>query len=36
MGLTDTAIKRSNPAEKPYKLANGKGLYPALFVLGSS
>ena len=27
MGLTDTAIKRSRPAEKPYKLADGKGLY---------
>ena len=28
MGLTDTAIKRSRPAEKPYKLADGKGLFP--------
>lgn len=27
MGLTDTAMKRSRPAEKPYKLADGKGLY---------
>ena len=27
MALTDTAIKRSRPAEKPYKLADGKGLY---------
>src|SRR5271157_1408280 len=26
-GLTDTAIKRSRPAAKPYKLADGKGLY---------
>jgi integrase len=27
MGLTDTAIRRSHPTEKPYKLADGKGLY---------
>jgi len=27
MVLTDTAIKRSRPSEKPYKLADGKGLY---------
>ena len=27
MVLTDTAIKRSRPADKPYKLADGKGLY---------
>ena len=27
MELTDTAIRRSRPTEKPYKLADGKGLY---------
>ncbi len=27
MGLTDTAIRRSHRTEKPYKLADGKGLY---------
>jgi integrase len=27
MELTDTAIRRSHPSEKPYKLADGKGLY---------
>ena len=27
MGLTDTAIRRSHPAEKPYKLSDGKGLF---------
>ncbi len=27
MGLTDTAIKHLRPAEKPYKLADGRGLY---------
>jgi integrase len=27
MALTDTAIKRSHPEDKPYKLADGKGLY---------
>jgi integrase len=27
MELTDTAIRRSRPSEKPYKLADGKGLY---------
>ncbi len=27
VGLTDTAIRRSHPTEKPYKLADGKGLY---------
>ncbi len=27
MGLTDTAIRRSHPTEKPYKLTDGKGLY---------
>jgi hypothetical protein len=27
MALTDTAIKRSRPGDKPYKLADGKGLY---------
>ena len=34
MGLTDTAIKRSRPAEKPYKLADGGGLGQLMF-LGS-
>lgn len=27
MALTDTAIRRSNPQEKPYKLTDGKGLF---------
>lgn len=27
MGPTDTAIRRSHPTEKPYKLADGNGLY---------
>ncbi len=27
MELTNTAIRRSHPSEKPYKLADGKGLY---------
>jgi integrase len=27
MALTDTAIKRLHPGDKPYKLADGKGLY---------
>jgi integrase len=27
MGLTDTAIRRSHSAERPYKLSDGKGLY---------
>lgn len=27
MELTDIAIRRSKPSEKPYKLADGKGLY---------
>ncbi len=35
MGLTDTAIKRSRPSEKPYKLADGKGLYLLVNPTGS-
>lgn len=35
MGLTDTAIQRSRPAEKAYKLADGKGLYLLVNPAGS-
>jgi integrase len=35
MELTDTAIKRSRPSEKPYKLADGKGLYLLVNPTGS-
>jgi hypothetical protein len=27
MGLSDTAIKHARSAEKPYKLADGKGAF---------
>ena len=27
MPLTDVAIRKASPAEKPYKLADGEGLY---------
>ena len=27
MALTDTAVRNAKPAEKPYKLTHGKGLY---------
>ena len=35
MELTDTAIRRSRPTEKPYKLADGKGLYLLVNPTGS-
>jgi integrase len=35
MGLTDTAIKRSHAAEKPYKLTDGKGLFLLINSSGS-
>lgn len=35
MQLTDTAIKKAKPAEKPVKLSDGKGLYLLLNPVGS-
>ena len=35
MSLTDTAIKRAKPADKPYKLTDGDGLYLLINPTGS-
>jgi hypothetical protein len=35
MSLTDTAIKKAKPADKPVKLSDGKGLYLLLNPAGS-
>ncbi|MBY0339954.1 MAG: integrase arm-type DNA-binding domain-containing protein [Rhodocyclaceae bacterium] len=35
MKLTDTAIKKAKPAEKPYKMADGAGLYLEVMPNGS-
>src|SRR5215217_4439420 len=34
MALTDTAVRNAKPAEKPYKLTHGKGLYLLVNAIG--